>query len=284
MPLPDLAATVPALRTRVAAWRDAGERVALVPTMGALHDGHLALVRRAREVADRAVVSIFVNPKQFAASEDFGSYPRVAERDRVRLDGLADLVYAPGLQDMYPPGFATTVSVAGPSAGLEGSARPTHFDGVATVVTKLLLQAGADHAIFGEKDWQQLQVVRRLVADLDIPTAIVGHPTVRDGHGLALSSRNAYLSEAEFAVARRLNVLLGEIAGSLARDPWSTALAAGARSLLAAGFAGVDYLSAVDAETLAPLAAFAPGRTVRLLAAARIGSVRLLDNLAVESP
>ena len=191
MSLPDIVTSVADLRARVAAWRRAGESVALVPTMGALHEGHLALVRRGREIARRVVVSIFVNPKQFAATDDFGRYPRTEARDRALLGDAADLVFAPGPADMYPEGFASAITVEGPSEGYEGAARPGHFSGVATVVAKLFLQCAPDVALFGEKDWQQLQVVRRLVADLDLPLQVVAHPTVRDEAGLALSSRNA---------------------------------------------------------------------------------------------
>jgi pantoate--beta-alanine ligase len=281
MKLPDVVATVPDLRARVAAWRRAGERVALVPTMGALHEGHLALVRRGLQEAERVVVSIFVNPKQFGPQEDLAKYPRTAERDRTLLAGLADLVFAPTPQVMYPGGFTTAVSVAGPSAGFEGAARPGHFDGVATVVSKLFIQAAPDIAVFGEKDWQQLQVVRRMVRDLDLPLAVIGHPTVRDEHGLALSSRNVYLSPEELATARRLNGILAEIAAKLAGDGWATTLEAGRAAVLSAGLGPVDYLAAVDAETMAPLAAPAAGRSARLVAAVHLGPIRLLDNMPV---
>ena len=280
MTLPPVVDTVAALRAEVAGWRRAGERVALVPTMGALHEGHLALVRRGREAAPRVVVSIFVNPKQFAPSEDFAAYPRGLERDRAQLAGLADLVYAPTPSAMYPDGFATGVTVAGPSHGFEGAVRPGHFDGVATVVAKLFTQCAADVAIFGEKDWQQLQVVRRMVRDLDLPVEVIGHPTVRDEAGLALSSRNAYLSEAEIAVARRLNVVLRDAAAGLGRAGWPDVLARARTDLAAAGFGQADYLAPVDAESLAPLDAFGT-RPVRLLAAVRLGPVRLLDNVPV---
>ena len=280
MMLPEVVADVPSLRARVGEWRRAGERVALVPTMGALHEGHLELARRGRREADRVVVSIFVNPKQFGPNEDFAKYPRAGERDRVLLSGLADLIWAPTVDVMYPPGHATTIEVAGPSGGFEGAMRPGHFSGVATVVSKLFIQVGPDVAIFGEKDWQQLQVVRRLVADLDLPIAIVPHPTVRDEAGLALSSRNAYLSPEELALARRLNVILREVAGRLAAGEGGVALAGGRAAIEAAGFGPVDYLDAVDAETMgAPV----PGRASRLVAAVRLGPVRLLDNMPVEA-
>ena len=278
---PDLVASPAELRARVAGWRAAGQRVALVPTMGALHEGHLALVRRGHEVADRVVVSIFVNPKQFAAGEDLSRYPRRMAADRAALAGRADLVFAPDAATMYPDGFGTTVMVAGPSGGFEGDLRPGHFDGVATVVTKLFVQVAPDAAIFGEKDWQQLQVVRHLVRDLDLPLSIVPHPTVRDAHGLALSSRNAYLAEAELATARRLNVILRQVASGLAGPDWAGALAEGRDAIAAAGLGPVDYLLPVDAGSLAPLAGPAPGREIRLLAAVRLGPMRLLDNMPV---
>ncbi|NNM71527.1 pantoate--beta-alanine ligase [Enterovirga aerilata] len=278
---PDTVRTVAELRARVAAWRAAGERIALVPTMGALHEGHLALVRAGRERAERAVVSIFVNPKQFAPTEDFDAYPRVAEKDRAALAGLADLVFAPGVNDMYPPGFATEVTVAGPSGGFEGAARPGHFAGVATVVAKLLIQCAPDCAMFGEKDWQQLQVVTRMARDLDLPVEIVPHPTVRDEAGLALSSRNAYLSPEQLAIARKLNVVLSRVAGELRVRPVAEVLAEGRAELERLGFGPIDYLAVAEPESLTPLDVLAPGRPARLLAAARLGPVRLLDNMAV---
>ena len=281
MTLPDVVATIEDVRARVRAWRRAGERVALVPTMGALHDGHLALARRGREEADRVVVSIFVNPKQFAPHEDFSKYPRAAARDRELLTGLAELVFAPTPDTMYPDGFCSAVSVTGPSQGFEGAIRPGHFDGVATVVSKLFIQVEPDLAVFGEKDWQQLQVVRRMVRDLDMPLAIVGHPTIRDEHGLALSSRNTYLSAEERATARRLNGILREAAASLGPDGWGERLERASADVVSAGLGPVDYLAAVDAETMEPRAGVVPGRPARLVAAVRLGPVRLLDNFPV---
>ena len=285
MSKPEIISTVPALRDVIDGWRREGLRVALVPTMGALHEGHLELVRHGREVANRVVVSIFVNPKQFGPGEDFGAYPRVADRDRHLLGGLADCVYGPAGAEMYPEGFSTAVTVEGPSAGFEGAIRPGHFSGVATIVCKLFTQSGADAAIFGEKDWQQLQVVRRLVRDLDLRTEIVPHATVRDEHGLALSSRNAFLSAGELVVARRLNVVMRDVAEGLtttAGSDWAATLRVGECALRDAGFAAVDYLTAVEAETLVP--ADDLSRPARLLVAARLGSVRLLDNIAVPPP
>ena len=278
---PETVQSVAALRARVAGWRAAGERIALVPTMGALHEGHLALVRAGRERAERVVVSIFVNPKQFAPTEDFSAYPRVADKDRAALAGLADLIFAPGTAEMYPPGFATEITVAGPSEGLEGAARPGHFAGVATVVAKLLIQCGPDCAIFGEKDWQQLQVVTRMARDLDLPVEIVPYPTVRDEAGLALSSRNAYLSPDHLATARKLNGVLARLAGELRRRDLAEVLAEGRAELERLGFGPVDYLAVAGPETLAPLHVLVPGRPARLLVAARLGPVRLLDNMPV---
>ena len=240
----------------VAAWRADGARVALVPTMGALHDGHAALIRAARAEAERVVVSIFVNPRQFGPNEDFDRYPRDEAADvTAAARAGADLVYAPAISAMYPSGYATTVSVAGLSEGLCGAQRPGHFDGMATVVTKLFLQAGAESAWFGEKDYQQWLVVRRLVADLDIPVRLRAVPTVREADGLALSSRNRFLSPGERAIA--------------------PLLAEGHAVLTAARFK-VEYLEIRDAETLAPCTTC--NTPARVLAAVRLGSVRLIDN------
>jgi len=274
-------ATVADLRRQVAAWRAEGHRVALVPTMGALHEGHLALVRRARELAARVVVSIFVNPTQFGPNEDFAAYPRRHDADAQMLEATgAHGLYLPPLQAMYPEGFATTVSVAGVSEGLCGEVRPGHFAGVATVVTKLFLQAAPDVAVFGEKDYQQLQVIRRLVADLDIPLEVVGLPTVRDADGLALSSRNAYLTAAERTVASALPATLKAVAARLAAGgAVAEQLAWGREALLKAGFQSVDYLELRAAGDLAPQERL--DRPARLLVAARLGKARLLDNIEV---
>lgn len=272
--------TVRGLREAVASWRAAGKRVALVPTMGALHEGHISLVDRARELADRVVVSIFVNPTQFAPNEDFSKYPRTLDEDCAKLAGRADLAYTPLLEEMYPAGFATTVSLAGPAAvGLEDAFRPTHFAGVATVVAKLLLQALPDVAVFGEKDYQQLKVVARMARDLDLTAEIVGAPTVREADGLALSSRNRYLSQEERALAPTLYHTLQDCAARLrAGEDAATVMAAGEAALATAGFA-VDYLALRDAETLAPVSGLAA--PARLLVAARLGVTRLIDNIAV---
>jgi pantoate--beta-alanine ligase len=282
---PETATSVAGLRERVGRWRRDAKTVGLVPTMGALHDGHSALVRRSREQCDRTVVSIFVNPKQFAPPEDFATYPRNEAADLARLARLgADLVYIPAEREMYAEGFATGVSVAGPSQGLCGVTRPHFFQGVATVVTKLLLQCLPDNAYFGEKDYQQLQVVRRLVRDLDIPVAIVGVATVRDADGLALSSRNAYLSPVERAVAPALIRVLRQVADRLRGGEAAHAAAAWGRAQLAdAGFAKVDYLEVRDADTLAPIeSALPPGARARVLAAAFLGRTRLIDNVGAE--
>lgn len=249
--------------------------------MGALHAGHLALVDEARRIADRVVATIFVNPMQFAAGEDLGRYPR---REAADAELLAEhgcgLLWMPGVEDIYPDGFATTVSVAGVSERWEGEARPGHFDGVATVVAKLLLSVRPDVAVFGEKDFQQLAVIRRMVADLGLGVDIVGVPTVREEDGLALSSRNSYLSREERSRAVALPNALREAARAIrAGQPVSAALEEAKQSLIEDGFSRVDYFALVDAETLAPLSA-AQGKS-RLIAAAVIGSTRLIDNIAV---
>jgi pantoate--beta-alanine ligase len=281
-PLPT-ARTVSALRAQVAAWRAAGERVALVPTMGALHEGHLSLVRLAHERADRVVASLFVNPTQFGPNEDFSAYPRSEAKDAALLAGVGcDLLYAPTVEEMYPQGFATQVHVAGVSEPLDGAARPGHFDGVATVVTKLLLQCGPDVAVFGEKDFQQLQVIRRLVRDLDIPVEIVGAPTARAEDGLALSSRNAYLDAAQRQAAAQLNRTLKQAIGRLrAGDPVSEVEAAAVGELAAAGFESVDYVAVHAPDDLARLGPGPLAGPARILAAARLGRARLIDNMAV---
>jgi pantoate--beta-alanine ligase len=280
---PEVVRTRAELRARVDRWRRQGAAVGLVPTMGALHDGHTALVAAAEAANDRVVATIFVNPTQFGAGEDFESYPRDEVDDLRRLAAAGtDLVYIPGIGEIYPRGFATTVAVGGVTEGLEGVYRPGHFDGVATVVAKLLLQARADRAYFGEKDYQQLLVVRKLARDLDIAVEIVGVPTVRAADGLALSSRNAYLSEEQRAIAPALHRALTAVARKVAGDPEgvAAAVAGGREAVLGAGFEAVDYIAVCDAETLAPLAAV--DRPARVLGAARLGRARLIDNVAVE--
>jgi len=277
-----VARTVPALRRAVTQWRAAGEQVALVPTMGALHAGHVALVRAARRRARRVVVSIFVNPAQFAPEEDLATYPRTFDSDVAMLGKLpVDLVWAPSTQVMYPPGFATRVVPAGPAAvGLEDKFRPHFFEGVATVVTKLLVQCAPDYAMFGEKDYQQLKVVCQMAKDLDLPARIVAVPTVREKDGVALSSRNAYLSASERAIAPTLNRVLKQCAGKIVRgEVLPRVLDEGAGAMERAGFL-LDYFEARHAETLAPMTSAADG-PIRLLVAARLGATRLIDNLAV---
>jgi pantoate--beta-alanine ligase len=273
--------TVAELREQVKAWRMAGERVALVPTMGALHAGHVALMEAAKSHAERIVVSIFVNPTQFAPTEDLSRYPRTLEADLDKADVAGvDLAFAPDAAEMYPEGFGTTISLAGPALGLETDFRPTHFAGVATVVAKLLLQAAPDVAMFGQKDYQQLQVVTRMARDLDIPVRIVGVPTVREADGLALSSRNVYLRQEDRAAAPELHRALSGAAATIADgEEVLAAVDAARRAVIAAGFQ-LDYLEARHAVTLAPVASREEG-PIRLLVAARIGSTRLIDNLAV---
>lgn len=280
MSRPAVVDSVAALRARIRDWRRDGLRVAMVPTMGALHEGHLSLIRIARERAERCVVSIFVNPTQFAPSEDLDKYPRQLARDLDMLaTARADLAFTPTVDAMYPAGFATRISVGGPSAGLESDFRPTFFDGVATVVAKLFLQATPDYAVFGEKDYQQLCVVRQLCRDIDLPVEIIGAPTIRDAHGLAMSSRNAYLGEAELQIARQLNVVLRKTAAALAAGAQQDDAAGEAgRALIAAGFQKVDYVEARESLTLAPWRRDGAGR---VLAAAWLGKTRLIDNVEV---
>lgn len=272
---------VAALREARDAWRGAGERVALVPTMGALHAGHMALVAEARRRAARVVVSIFVNPAQFGPNEDFAAYPRREAKDAAMLiDAGCDLLWAPDAATMYPTGFASSVHVAGVADRWDGAARPGHFDGVATVVAKLFNQVNPDVALFGEKDFQQLGVVRRMAADLDMAVEIVGVATVREDDGLALSSRNAYLSDDERSRARALPRALGEAAAAIERGGDAEgALALARRRLTDAGFDSVEHVALVDPGTLSAVAD--ASRPARLIAAARIGRTRLIDNLPV---
>ena len=279
----EIVRTVHELRDTVAGWRRAGETVGLVPTMGALHMAHMALVDEARQHADRVVATIFVNPTQFAPDEDFSSYPRREARDIETLrDHGVDLLFAPGVEEMYPSGFETIVDVPDISQGLCGDHRPGHFAGVATIVTKLLLQALPDCAVFGEKDYQQLQVIRRLALDLDIPVRIIGLPTVREADGLAVSSRNAYLSPADRAVAPQMHVILtGVVDRVRAGEAVSVACAAGHEALAAAGFSPIEYLEVRTADTLLPADQAAAGMPLRALAAAWLGETRLIDNIPV---
>ena len=281
------ATTLEVLRSAVAGLRDQGKRIALVPTMGALHEGHLTLVREARQHADAVAVSIFVNPKQFGPNEDLDAYPRRMAADAALLEAEGvELLWAPTVEAMYPGGFATNVSVTGVSEGLCGAARPGHFDGVATVVLKLFNQVGPDLALFGEKDWQQLAVIRRMARDLDLTLphvdAIIGVPTVREADGLALSSRNQYLSPEARAQAAALPQAMREtIAALRAGSAVAPTLAALEAHLLQAGFDSVDYATLADAGSLLSLDAL-DDSPARLLVAARIGGTRLIDNMAVE--
>ncbi|MGV3634602.1 MAG: pantoate--beta-alanine ligase [Pseudorhodoplanes sp.] len=279
---PTIVRTQASLRKAVAALRKKRKSIALVPTMGALHDGHFSLVQQARKRADAVAVSIFVNPKQFAPTEDFGSYPRNFERDVAALSKLGvDLVWAPTDAAMYPEGFSTAITPGGPAtAGLEDAFRPHFFGGVATVVAKLFLQVTPDFAMFGQKDYQQLKVVTRMVRDLDLPLKVVGCPTMREKDGLALSSRNVYLSPDERQTAPVLHRVLKESAARIkAGEPVDTVLADGRRTIAQAGFA-VDYLEARHAETLDQVTGLTDG-PIRLLVAARLGRTRLIDNLGV---
>ena len=272
---------VESLRCRIQAWRREGLSVALVPTMGALHKGHITLMERAKKMADRVVATIFVNPKQFGLNEDFGAYPRRETADFELLNAAGvHLLYAPDVAAMYPANFSTNIHVSGVSEFLDGAHRPGHFDGVATVVAKLLLQALPDIALFGEKDYQQFVLIRRLVADLNIPVDIIGVETVREPDGLALSSRNAYLSADERAQAPALYRAITAAAKAIAAgEPIAAATAAAQAQILAAGFSKLDYLDARHAESLAPLTTKTePGR---VLAAAQLGRARLIDNIAI---
>lgn len=286
-----IATTRDVLRNAVAALRQEGVgqsagRIALVPTMGALHEGHLTLVRRAREMADHVVASIFVNPKQFGPNEDLDAYPRQLAEDAAMLtaEGCA-LLWAPTAAEMYPSGFVTNISVTGVSEGLCGAARPGHFDGVATVVCKLFNQVQPDVALFGEKDFQQLAVIRAMARDLDLVRphvdAIIGVPTVREADGLAMSSRNRYLSAEQRAAAASLpRAMRAAIAEIESGAPVAGALAALQAQVIGAGFSSVDYAALADSTNLAALAALGDA-PARLLVAARIGGTRLIDNMAV---
>jgi len=273
---------IEALRALMRRYRDSGDTVALVPTMGALHEGHLALVRAGRALCRRTVATIFVNPTQFGPQEDFQRYPRDEPGDLAKLAGAGvDAAFIPPVEEMYPSGFTTSVTVAGLSEELEGAFRSGHFTGVATVVAKLLLQALPDAAVFGEKDYQQLRIISRLAHDLDIPVRIVGVPTVREPDGLALSSRNQYLSAEERRAAPLLHRVLARIARQVAAGAEPGALLAEGRAELErAGFGPVQYLEIRDADTLKPVSR--PDRPARVLAAAYLGQTRLIDNEPVE--
>jgi len=266
----------------VGAWRTSSARVGLVPTMGALHEGHLSLVREMADRTERVIVSVFVNPTQFAPHEDFARYPRTLEADCAKLasQGATDLVFAPPAAEMYPEGFATKIEVAGPAEGLETDFRPHFFAGVATVVSKLLIAAMPDIAIFGEKDYQQLLVIKRMVSDLGLPIEIIGGATMREADGLAMSSRNAYLNADERKIAGQLNVILNNLKRRLRVSEGIAGAEEFARkALLEAGFSSVDYVAIRDAETLKKIEHLSGA--ARILAAAKIGNTRLIDNMPV---
>ncbi len=274
--------TLADLRAQTAIWRKADETIGVVPTMGALHQGHLSLARAARERCDRVIVTIFVNPKQFNNPDDLDSYPRTEEDDARKLESIGvDLIYVPDPEQIYPDGFATNVSVAGLTDMLCGAARPGHFDGVATVVSKLFLQTSADFAFFGEKDYQQLQVVRRLAADLDMPIEVVGCPTIREEDGLAMSSRNLLLSDRSRIKAPVLAEVMEDMRAQLLDGAAMRDIVGDAKArILAAGFNDIDYLELRDGADLSPLDQTVPG--ARLFAAAWLAGVRLIDNIAVD--
>lgn len=270
-----------ALRERVAAWKRSGMLVGVVPTMGALHEGHLSLARAARAQSDRVIVTIFVNPMQFNNPEDLKKYPRTEAEDLALLEAeKVDVLFAPGPEEVYPDGFATKITVSGVSAPMEGAFRPGHFDGVATVVTKLFGMTQAGRAFFGEKDWQQVQVVERLVRDLNIPIRIIPCPTIRETDGLAMSSRNVRLTAEERKQAPALHAAMQAAAAAIrAGGAAAAALAAAREEVLAAGFSAVEYLDLRAADTLEAVEGL--DRPARILAAAMLGQVRLIDNIGV---
>jgi pantoate--beta-alanine ligase len=277
---PELVNTVADLRARLAPHRERRSRIGLVPTMGALHEGHLSLVRETGTRCGVTVVSIFVNPAQFGPNEDFGRYPRTFESDCAKLAGLADMVFAPAVVEMYPEDFATRIEVGGPAQGLESDFRPHFFSGVATVVAKLLIACMPDEAIFGEKDYQQLLVIRQMVRDLRLPIEIPAGRIVREADGLAMSSRNAYLSPDQRKIAAQLNLMLREVRLQVQHgEPIAAAESFGRDALLRHGFNSVDYVAVRDAQTLAPIVKIE--RPAHVLAAARVGTTRLIDNMAI---
>lgn len=272
---------LPALQKTLTGWNDAGESVAFVPTMGALHAGHLALVQEAKRHARRVVVSIFVNPTQFGPNEDFNRYPRPLEEDLSALEAAGvDAAWLPSVETMYPQGIRSTIHLGGVTEILEGAIRPGHFDGVATVVSRLFDQVKPNVAIFGEKDFQQLFLIRQMVNELKLPIAIIGVPTLREGDGLALSSRNRYLSDEQRKTATKLNQVLRHTQFALKEGrPVAECLEKAGRLMLDGGFDAVDYVALVREETFEPLAEYKV--PARLLAAARLGTTRLIDNVRV---
>ena len=273
--------SVAAMRREVARWKAVGETVGVVPTMGALHAGHLALVRSALAACDRVIVTIFVNPKQFAVTEDLSSYPRGEVQDLAKLSELgADLAFSPNMEEMYPDGFATSVEVEGLTEVMCGAGRPHHFGGVATVVSKLLIQSSADRAYFGKKDFQQYLIVTRMARDLDIPVEVVPVETVREADGLAMSSRNIYLSDAHRAIAPTIYRTISNVAGAIrGGDKPAVAAAKGAKMLTEMGIERVEYLDVRDAETLSD--EWIEGRAARVFTAVHLGKTRLIDNIAI---
>ena len=270
--------TVTALRAALETRRSGS--IGMVPTMGALHHGHLSLVKEARKDAETVLVSIFVNPTQFAPTEDFGAYPRTLDQDLAKLSGQADIVFMPSAKEMYPDGFATSITVGGPALGLESDFRPHFFGGVATVVARLLIAAEPDLAVFGEKDYQQLLVVKQLVRDLALPVEIMTAPTLREADGLAMSSRNAYLSAEERQVAGQLNLVLKQaVAAARGNGDLRAVEGAAVEALWKAGFSQVDYVAIRDAATLDHITNLE--RPARILAAAKIGKTRLIDNMSM---
>lgn len=273
---------LPDLRAATAPWQRAGQRIGVVPTMGALHDGHLSLVAAAKETCDRVIVTIFVNPRQFSSPEDLANYPRTEHADAAKLARFdVDAIYVPDGDQMYPAGFATTVTVSGLTEVMDGIHRPGHFQGVATVVAKLFAQTSATDAFFGEKDYQQLQVVRRMARDLDIPITVHGCPTIREIDGLAMSSRNLLLSDRARTIAPALIEQMEEMSESIIRgSDYAAAQSAAIAALVQAGFTSVDYIEMRANDDLSPLTA--PTRPARLFAAAWLAGVRLIDNIAVQ--
>jgi pantoate--beta-alanine ligase len=270
--------TVTALRAALETRRSGS--IGMVPTMGALHHGHLSLVKEARKDAETVLVSIFVNPTQFAPTEDFGAYPRTLDQDLAKLSGQADIVFMPSAKEMYPDGFATSITVGGPALGLESDFRPHFFGGVATVVARLLIAAEPDLAVFGEKDYQQLLVVKQLVRDLALPVEIMAAPTLREADGLAMSSRNAYLTAEERQIAGQLNLVLKQaVAAARGSGDLRAVEGAAVEALWKAGFSQVDYVAIRDAATLDHITNLE--RPARILAAAKIGKTRLIDNMSV---
>lgn len=282
MKSPAVIPSVADLRSRISVWRREGARIALVPTMGALHPGHLSLIEESSRRSERVVVSVFVNPRQFGPTEDFQRYPRTLDADRARIgeQGLTDLIFVPDRNEIYPDGFATEITVGGPSVGLESEFRPHFFAGVATVVAKLLIAVAPDVAVFGEKDYQQLLVIRRLAQDLALPVEIVGAPIVREPDGLAMSSRNAYLGLHEREIAAQLNRVLKDVAQHVRNNASIRDMEQkGRNALLAARFDSVDYIAVRNAQTLEKLGQ--PAGEMRVLAAATIAGTRLIDNVPV---